>query len=373
MNQLYDKKSKIVIVFGTRPEFIKVLPILYLIKTRRIDGMFVTIFTNQHESIANELFKFFDYNPDYTLPCHKTNNSLVESFNYISREIGKVITKIQTKFKIKYIVGQGDTTSCACAAFISFLSNIPFAHIEAGLRTHCLTNPYPEEYFRKIISLSAAIHFAPTQLACQNLIAENVQKENIILTGNTIIDSIKLVKKLNKEVNEHLYLNIGRKNIIITCHRRENQAKVFDLLLIEIINLAKFHSEIDFIWFAHPNPVLRERLEKYCAHFNLNNLKIFPPCPYYIMVKIFKHIDLIISDSGGLQEEAAYFGIPIIIIRNTTERKESVDRNIASLINLDNEGLNKVFNFYLHNPIQAYPRLYGDGKATQRILDFLIK
>jgi UDP-N-acetylglucosamine 2-epimerase (non-hydrolysing) len=366
------KESKYIIVFGTRPEFIKLIPLFVLIGKRNIKDKFLTIFTGQHENISSELPGFYHFEFDYTLQFRNHNNSILDSFNSINKELNMLFLDIANNYQIEYVIGQGDTTSCVSAAFTAFLNNIPFAHIEAGLRTQDFQNPFPEEYFRRIITLSTVIHFAPTRLAYNNLINENIPASKILITGNTIIDSIKLVQENVKQTEINKFVRIGRRNVLITCHRRENQPSVFEKLIFKTKELAASYIDIDFIWILHPNPVLEQLISKQNSAMELENFRFIPPCPFHVMINLYSQINLIITDSGGIQEEASYFGIPIIIIRSITERAESVDCGIAHLINPELEGFKETFIKYINEPIKKYPELYGDGNASKRILDYLI-
>jgi UDP-N-acetylglucosamine 2-epimerase len=199
---------------------------------------------------------------------------------------------------------------------MAYLHQLKFAHIEAGLRTFDLENPFPEEYFRRIISLSADVHFAPTELAKQNLLAERIQKEKIILTGNTIVDAIEMYKNMDYTLeNEHLKPLINKANhVLISCHRRENQNDNFDSLMLTVQELAGANPRLSFIWLSHLNPFVSSRIKNKALN-SIPNIHVIEPISFLEMIGLYKECKLIITDSGGIQEEAVTFGIPTIVIR----------------------------------------------------------
>lgn len=366
-----DLGSCQIIVFGTRPEFIKLLPVIMLIESRGLRSEFVLVYTGQHGNIVEELFDVFKVHPDYTIPFINHSNSILHCFNHISEKLDEIFNSILENKNIKYVIGQGDTTTCTCAAFTAFLNEIPFAHIEAGLRTYDKKNPFPEEYFRRIITESTQIHFAPTQNAFKNLVNENIDKQRIIVTGNTIIDMLKIAQANSDNSKEYEYLKNYEKNVLITCHRRENQNEVIDRLLEEILDLSKTNSNINFLWIGHPNSLDKEILKKISSLPEQKNLNFIPPVSYYNMLRLYPKINLIITDSGGIQEEASFFGVPVIVIRRKTERIESLDMGIAYLQDLDFNNFSKLFNKCIKMPITKYTEIYGDGNASEKILNHL--
>ncbi|CAN5400469.1 UDP-N-acetylglucosamine 2-epimerase (non-hydrolyzing) [soil metagenome] len=361
--------NKKVIIFGTRAEFIKLIPIFNEIKKREIAENFVAVYTGQHADLNAELFGWFDFQPDFTIALKNHNNSLSYSYAYILVEIQKVIDEIQKTNKIGVVLGQGDTTSCVASAMCAFFNEIPFGHIEAGLRTNDLKNPYPEEYFCKIISLTSTIHFAPTLIAQENLLKEGIKKENILLTGNTIVDSIELIKtkKINLE-NSVVFKKNTTNCILITCHRRENQNDSFNKLIDNIKQLAEENTLFNFIWLSHTTPFIERELneDKFKQH---KNISILPPLNVFELYKLYENTRLIITDSGGLQEEAPSFNIPVIVIRESTERVESIKLGYSSTINQND--LVAVFTELKDRKVVDMVNPYGDGKAAERIVNYL--
>jgi UDP-N-acetylglucosamine 2-epimerase (non-hydrolysing) len=365
--------NKKLIIFGTRPEFIKLLPVISEIKKQSLENDFIFVFTGQQKDLTEDLFSLFDFTPDITFKFKNHNNSLSFSFSHILSHIQEVIDEIQKCEKINMIIGQGDTTSCVCAAMSAFFNNIPFGHIEAGLRTNNFNNPYPEEFFRRIISIASSIHFAPTLKARQNLIAEGINKENIILTGNTIVDSIELIKSKISKSGRNCVVNgliNSQKNILITCHRRENQNGKFHTLVEAIKLLAEENPLLNFIWISHNAPFIKVELTD-AVFKDHPNIYISPPINIIDLYALYQNSKIIITDSGGIQEEAPSFNIPVIVIREKTERHESIDLTYSVLSGNEKEGIINAFYHFLHQPVIEMKNPYGNGKAAKRIVDSL--
>jgi len=363
--------DKILIIFGTRPEFIKLLPLFVKIKKRKINDRFHTVFTGQHSEFMTPLFHRFDFKPDVEIPYQDHENSIVKSFSTITLRLQETIDQIRSKDNIKCIVGQGDTTSCSAAAYVAFMNRIPFANVEAGLRTYDFVHPFPEEYNRRLITNSATIHFAPTAVAKQNLLNEGINESRISLTGNTVIDSIELFKNISVSGEILKCIDKNGKNVLITFHRRENQDEVLDNLIHAVSEIAFNNRTINFIWISHCNPVVKSKLSN--SQFDKHpNISVIEPVDFTEILLTYRYIQLIITDSGGIQEEASFFGIPVIVCREKTERIESIEKGIAILQSSDLCELNRKVTDLLNNPVQPIKNLYGDGKAADRILDILL-
>ncbi|MBL0048627.1 MAG: UDP-N-acetylglucosamine 2-epimerase (non-hydrolyzing) [Bacteroidetes bacterium] len=357
--------NKTLIVFGTRPELIKLIPIFIELKKQGLEKQYLSIFTGQHVELTQGLFEEFDFKPDLRIPLSNERNSIGLSFSAMLTALQEIVYAVQENTKIKMIVAQGDTTTCACAAFCAFINEIPFAHVEAGLRTHTIKSPFPEEYFRRIISLSSSIHFAPTEGAVKNLLQEGVKSEHIYLSGNTVVDTIELMKRKHRNTTEGI-----RNTILITCHRRENQNGNFHDLVKTIKLLAETHPSLNFIWIAHKTPFVRNELatndfDSYPSIF------ISPPLPLSEMYRLYSISKLIITDSGGIQEEACSFSLPVIVIRDTTERLESLELGYSILAQNASDDLIVKFNQVLNSNEQVMLNPYGDGKSAERIVNFL--
>lgn len=365
--------NKKIIVFGTRPEFIKLLPVFTEIKLEYLENDYYYIYTGQHTDLINDLFELFNFKPSYTIQLKNQSNSLSHSFSEILSGLQKVIEDIKNNFKISLILGQGDTTSCTCAALCAFFNHIPFGHVEAGLRTKVLSNPFPEELFRRIISLTSTINFVPTIKAQKNLLREGVNKENIIITGNTIVDAIKIIRQhASSKVTE--YYNVrqfeSKTIVLITCHRRENQNEKYNELINSIKTLATENKSIQFIWISHATPFVKKQLTS--EQFDsINNIFILPPLNVFELFFLYERTRIIITDSGGIQEEAPSFNIPVILIRKHTERPESVELGYTEIIGLSQEKLIRSFNNIINQKPIKMKNPYGNGNAAQLIISHL--
>jgi UDP-N-acetylglucosamine 2-epimerase (non-hydrolysing) len=337
----------ILVAYGTRPEIIKLFPLIRQLKKQGLP--FKTLFTGQHLDLYQDVKDLIPH-PDYKLNnIHESTSSLAESFCRICSLVEKVISK--ENFRL--IIIQGDTTTACAIAQIAFYHQIKIGHIEAGLRTYDLSNPYPEEANRRVISLLANYNFAPTKRAYQDLKKEGVEK--VFLTGNTIVDA------LDSFEYEIKFDNI----VLITIHRRENHKKL-ERIFNEINRAASKYPEINFIFPIHPNP----KIQKFKNMLKGDNLNVIEPIEYQKMLGYISRAMCIISDSGGLQEEAVYFGKRILVVRKVTERPETIDAGFGKLVDLNivehmDWGLNR------SNPPGINP--FGDGKSSIRISEIIKK
>ena len=365
--------SKKIVVFGTRPEFIKILPIILEVKARNIENNYCFIYTGQHNNLISNLFDTFNFTPNYSIKFKNQKNSISYSFTHILSNLQVIIDEIKNKFTISIIIGQGDTTSCLCAGLCSFFNQIPFGHIEAGLRTNNLMNPYPEELFRKIISLTSTINFAPTVRAQNNLLREGVKKENILITGNTIVDAIEILKtETLNNISENSIMRkfTSKNNVLITCHRRENQNEKFNELINAVKTLATENSSLNFIWISHATPFVKKNLTK--NNFSSNkNIHVLSPLNIFELFFLYHKTLVVITDSGGIQEEAPSFNIPVLIIRDYTERNESVEMGYSQIVGLNYEKLINSFNKIIHKKAIKMINPYGKGNAAQLIVNYL--
>jgi UDP-N-acetylglucosamine 2-epimerase (non-hydrolysing) len=358
-----------VVIFGTRPEFIKLLPLIWEIRKQKLSGEYYFLYTGQQHDLVKNLFLCFGFSPDETIPFVNHGNSLPDSFMYLSGEIQKSLRRLLKAHRVSTVIGLGDTTSCACAAISAYLNKIPFAHLEAGLRTDNLEHPWPEEYFRKISSLSSNLHMVPTASARNNLLKEGIDAGKIHVTGNTIVDVIHYFR--NSVPGEPMTV-LGRNKILVSCHRRENQRKNIDILASKIAQLAGIHKNYEFIWLTHPN--MSARVDTFSRlTVPESNLVFSHPLDLADLYRVYSSVRLIISDSGGMQEEAPSFNIPVIVIRKHTERMESVRLGYSEIVADLEKDLVPVFNKRLRGPIQQMKNPYGDGKAGERIIGLLQK
>lgn len=333
------------IVFGTRPEVIKLSPVINALRYANIN--FTTIFTSQHNELFDDV-KDLIPDPDIILDIDKAEFTGHENYIKIVQE--KLIP-IFNQLKPSLVIIQGDTATTYASAIVANQMNIPIGHIEAGLRTYDLNNPYPEEGFRQHISQLATLHWAPTQIAFNNLKEEG--HSNIKLTGNTIVDVCHLY---NYEVE---YQN----KVLVTIHRKENLGSKLIQLFKEIEQLAITNPDIEFIFPMHPNP----EIQKYKHIFD--KVSIISPKPYDKMLKLLSIVKFVISDSGGLQEECAFFKKKILVCRKITERPEGIDVGLARIVDTE---ISKHFDWANQQPVWYGDNPYGNGQAHKLIIDDIL-
>lgn len=361
--------NKICLVFGTRPELIKLVPIIYEFEIRGYRNELIIVNTNQHTNLVHDIIEESKINIDYTLIINNKSNNLSVLTSQIISKLDSLFQEISLTSTIKSVIVQGDTTSAFAAAIVSFYNHIDVHYVEAGLRTHDNTMPFPEEFNRKVISQTAKYLYAPTAFSKKNLIEEGFKAEQILITGNTIIDGILIMNRYSNFLEDDCKQDI----ILCTIHRRENHEDNVVAYLESIIGLAKIHTEIKFIIIRHPNPKIKNILDLYSTKQS-KNLIISDPISYSEMLKLIQRSRLIISDSGGLQEEASFFLKPMIILRLSTERVESILNNIAVCVDLDTHSLASLFDKMLDMKIdQSCKFIYGTGNAAEIIVDNILK
>ncbi len=374
--------KKILIIFGTRPEAIKLAPVIKALKSERTVQTIVCS-TGQHDEMLQQVVKLFKIKIDYSLKLMKPNQDL---FEITTRSIEKLKT-VLNKIKPDLLVVQGDTTTAFTSALSAFYSKVKVVHVEAGLRSNNVYSPYPEEVNRKIISILADINFAPTFGAKNNLISEGVPARKITVTGNTVIDSLleirnklneKLVeRKIKSALKELIPDNLFDKEfILVTIHRREKFGKTLKNTLNQLKEIAGENKGYNFIYPVHLNPNVKKPVQNILN--NIPNFKLLPPLDYLSFIYLMSKCRFIISDSGGIQEECYIFRKPIIVLRDNTEREEAVKAGYAFLAGGGNKDFKKVFyridkklsqkfNFFKSkNP-------FGNGIASERIVKSIKK
>ena len=356
--------NKILIIFGTRPELIKLAPVIDEFTKRNQRENLYIVNSNQHEDFIKQDIDYFQIKVDHHFTLTRDNQSLSYLNGLLLLEFHELKLKLKKlNIKTDAIIAQGDTCTSYTAALFSFYENIRFIHVEAGLRTHDFTQPFPEEYYRKTISSIANIHFAPTLTAKQNLMDEGLDPASIIVTGNTVIDN--LTKYING--NDFYQNNISEKGLIlITIHRRENIKKSLKSIINRIVYYCEKHPEKSFLWIDNPGYKIEPNFEN-----RLNNLKIIQPVSFLGMMNLYTKAELIITDSGGIQEEAGYLGIPTLLFRTKTERIEGINLGISKYIDKNDNDLDVVINALKNNGNNKFNTIYGDGNASKRIVDFL--
>lgn len=382
--------KKVMLVFGTRPEAIKMAPLVkeFQKQPKRVET--VVCVTGQHREMLDQVLKIFDIKPDYDLNIMKQGQDLYDVTARVLTGMRDVLKEV----KPDVVLVHGDTTTSTAAALAAFYQQIPVGHVEAGLRTHNIYSPWPEEMNRLLTGRLATYHFSPTPLSRNNLIKESVDDRNIIITGNTVIDALYWVVdkiKNNKELDNELEdilskagydvnrLNNGKKLVLITGHRRENFGDGFINMCTAIKDLTVKYPDLDFVYPMHLNPNVRKPIHEVFGE-NLSGLKnmfFIEPLEYLSFVYLMEKSSIVLTDSGGIQEEAPGLGKPVLVMRDTTERPEALDAGTVKLVGTDyNKIVNEVSS--LIDDKAAYEKMskavnpYGDGLACGRIVNALL-
>ena len=370
------------IVFGTRPEAIKMAPIAHKLIAEPNKFDLKICVTSQHRYMLDQVLKIFKIKPDIDLNLMKKNQNLSNLTSLILNEMHKVFIKYQPDILLVH----GDTTTTFATSLAAFYASLPVGHVEAGLRTYDLKSPFPEEFNRQITSKIANWHFAPTKLSQQNLLAEGVKKNLIKVTGNTVIDALhwvlkkieknkNLQKNLEYSLNSSLPLDIKKnKYLLITAHRRENYGDGFFQMCNAIERLAKRYPKIHFIYPVHLNPNVSVPVYKVLK--DINNIHLIEPLGYEQFVYLLKYSHIVLTDSGGIQEEAPSLGKPVLVMRDTTERPEAVKAGTVEIVGSNCQkiidGVSKLLDDKKHyQKMSRAHNPYGDGFAASRIVDVL--
>lgn len=384
-------KRKILLAFGTRPEAIKMAPLVKEFRRRPEKFETVICITGQHRQMLDQVLRLFDIRPDYDLDIMRQGQDLYDVTARILTGMRGVLEEVCPDV----VLVHGDTTSSTAAALAAFYRQIPVGHVEAGLRTHDIYSPWPEEMNRQLTGRIATYHFAPTPLSRQNLLAENVRPERITVTGNTVIDALYMVenkikgdKALDAELEDILSqagydlarLVGGRRLVLITGHRRENFGEGFLSICRAIRTLAERHPAVDFVYPMHLNPNVRKPIHEVFGESlsNLGNMFFIEPLEYLSFVYLMEKSTIVLTDSGGIQEEAPGLGKPVLVMRDTTERPEALDAGTVRLVGTDYGKIVTEVSALLNEPAR-YEAMshavnpYGDGLACCRIADFLEK
>jgi UDP-N-acetylglucosamine 2-epimerase (non-hydrolysing) len=372
---------KILSVFGTRPEAVKMAPIVRLLKeTPGIES--IVCVTAQHRQMLDQVLELFEIEPEYDLDLMRENQSMAQ----VSAGIFTHLDPILEKVKPDWVLAVGDTTTVVTTSLLAFYRRIKFGHVEAGLRTHNKWHPFPEEINRRLATTTADLHFAPTEWSRNNLLNENVPDETIIVTGNPAIDALQYGTKLAepKEIKELVSkLGItkpaagaeGKRLIFVTAHRRENFGQPFEEICNALKELAA-RGDVEIVYPVHLNPNVQEPVNRILKH--VPHVTLLPPLDYLPNMHLMKQATLILTDSGGIQEEAPAFGIPALVMRETTERPEGVGAGVLKLVGTDKDIILREATRLLDDPT-AYGEMakaanpYGDGHAAERIIQALLK
>jgi UDP-N-acetylglucosamine 2-epimerase (non-hydrolysing) len=372
--QAQGMKSKILIVFGTRPEAIKMAPV---VKAFQADSRFETkvCVTAQHREMLDQVLELFEIQPDYDLNIMKAGQDLTD----VTCAVLTGLREVLNEFKPARMLVHGDTSTTMSASLAAFYHQVCVGHVEAGLRTGDIYSPWPEEANRKIASCIVDMHFAPTEISRQNLLKENIDDRGIKVTGNTVIDALQWVsEKINAstELNGQLaerfpFLDVSKKLVLVTGHRRENFGQGFENICVALRELAG-RDDIEILYPMHLNPNVREPVKKYLS--GLSNVYLIEPQDYLPFVYLMNRAHIILTDSGGIQEEAPSLGKPVLVMRDTTERPEAVAAGTVKLVGTDtNRIINAVLELLddssLYQVMSVAHNPYGDGTASKQILE----
>jgi len=362
---------KTVMIFGTRPEAIKMAP---LYKKMKEEGIPVKIIaTAQHREMLDQVLELFEITPDYDLNIMKKNQSLPE----LTSRLLTAIDEILNIEKFDYVLVQGDTTSSFVGSLSAFYNKVPVGHVEAGLRTNNIYDPFPEEMNRRLTGRIALHHFASTQKAKENLLKENVEEKNIIVTGNTVIDALIWVKQNKQKDIEEIkekYNVKDKKYILVTMHRRENWGEPIENVMRAIKRYLNENKEMYIVFPVHLNPKVRESVYKILG--DEEKAILIDPVEYLEFIALMDSSYYIMTDSGGIQEEAPTLGKPTLVLRKTTERPEAIEAGTAKLIGTEEETVYKAMKELeteQYSKMSKAANPFGDGKASERIFEFLEK
>lgn len=382
-------KKKIMLVFGTRPEAIKMAPVVKEFEKYPDEFETIVCVTGQHREMLDQVLDIFEIKPHYDLNIMKQGQDLYDVTTRVLQGMRDVLLEV----KPDVVLVHGDTTTSTAAALAAFYQQIPVGHVEAGLRTYNIYSPWPEEMNRQITGRIATYDFAPTPLSRQNLLDEHTPDEHILVTGNTVIDALYWVvdkikgnEALQAELSEALLqegydvsrLKGDRRLVLITGHRRENFGDGFKNICRAIKTLSERYPDVDFVYPMHLNPNVRKPIRETFGDLldKDSNLFFIEPLEYLRFVHLMEKSDIVLTDSGGIQEEAPGLGKPVLVMRNTTERPEALDAGTVKLVGTDYDMIVDNVSLLLDDP-KAYEAMshavnpYGDGKASQRIVNHL--
>ena len=361
--------KKIMLIFGTRPEAIKMCPLVNELKTRRSIKTMVCV-TGQHRQMLDQVLKVFSVEPDYDLSIMKDHQTLFDITTNILSQM-KIVLEEE---KPDVVLVHGDTSTTFATALGCYYLQIPVGHVEAGLRTYNIYSPFPEEFNREAVSIVAKYHFAPTELSRKNLVKEGKNPDNIYVTGNTVIDALKTTVREDYSHPEIEWAK-GSRLVLLTAHRRENFGEPIHNMFRAIRRVLEDHTDVKILYPIHMNPVVRKAAKE--EFENCNRVHIIEPLDVLDCHNIMARSYIILTDSGGIQEEAPSLGKPVLVMRNTTERPEGVEAGTLKLVGTDEKKIYNAFSRLLddQNEYKSMAHAvnpYGDGLACKRIADILL-
>ncbi|MBO8156627.1 MAG: UDP-N-acetylglucosamine 2-epimerase (non-hydrolyzing) [Bacillaceae bacterium] len=365
-----SQRLKIMTIFGTRPEAIKMAPLVLELKKRDNEFEPIVTVTAQHREMLDQVLKIFDIQPDYDLNIMKQRQSLAE----ITTRALEGLDQVMKETSPDMVLVHGDTTTTFVASLAAFYNQIPVGHVEAGLRTWNKYSPFPEEMNRQLTGVIADLHFAPTEKAKENLLKENKPEEQIFVTGNTAIDALKTT--VSEEYSHSVLQRAGgRRLVLMTAHRRENLGDKMQQMFRAIRRLADEHEDIEVVYPVHLNPTVQETAQSILG--NHDRIQLIDPLEVIDFHNFASRAHLILTDSGGIQEEAPSLGVPVLVLRDTTERPEGIEAGTLKLAGTEEETIFQLAHELLTNE-QEYEKMakasnpYGDGQASSRIADAIL-
>lgn len=368
------EKKNILVVFGTRPEVIKLAPVILELRKYPDKYNVIVCNTEQQKELSNQTLAYFGLNADINLNVMRENQSLIGVQTRILQELDKVYTE----HKVDATIVQGDTMTVLCGALASFYNKIPVFHVEAGLRSYDIYEPFPEEVMRQMTSRVAELHFAPTLINKEALLKENIDEKKIHVVGNTVIDALFCLSGETMKKASDFYkekdITIDDKLVLITAHRRENHGERIDRIIEAIKMLVTRHKDHTFVIPVHPNPNVKNKIHERLG--NYENVKLLTPLDYPYLVYLMKNAKLILTDSGGIQEEAPSFGCPTLVMRYETERQEGIDAGVSTLVGADYDKIvhlsEKILSDTRENTRLKASNPYGNGTSAKQI-EFIIE
>ena len=367
------KKKKVMLVFGTRPEAIKMAPLVKAFEEDIMHFTTVVCVTGQHRSMLDQVLRIFNIKPQYDLDIMQPGQDL---YDVTSRVLLKM-RGVLSKEKPDIVLVHGDTTTSMAAALAAFYQQIPVGHVEAGLRTYNMYSPWPEEINRQMTARLATWHFAPTVLSRENLLTENISDDKIFVTGNTVIDALHLIVS---RLGINTKCMPGKRMVLVTGHRRENLGMGLINLCKAIKTLSSKYPDVEFVYPIHPNPKVRMSAMEIFGTDHITgrgkNIRLIEPLGYVDFIRLMAESTVVLTDSGGIQEEAPGLGKPVLVLRDTTERPEAVEAGTVKLVGTDYDKIVAETSLLLDDQV-AYHKMshavnpYGDGHACERILNVL--
>lgn len=364
-------KFKVCVIFGTRPEAIKMAPVIKEIQRHPEELEGVICVTGQHRNMLDQVLSVFGIKPDIDLNLMQENQTL----DSLTARAITATTETLREIKPDLVLVQGDTTTAMVAALAAFYQKIAVGHVEAGLRTRDKYNPFPEEINRQIISVLASYHFAPTKMAATALLKEGIAKENVFLTGNTVVDALNTMVAGRSEQEIDSSIANGNRRILVTAHRRENFGEPLKNICMALKEIVERNPNVEIVYPVHMNPHVRGPV--YGILNNCERIHLRPPVEYHELVDLLHSSYLVLTDSGGIQEEAPAFGKPVLVLREETERPEGIEANVAKLVGTEKDTIVRETELLLNNEMEYFRMAravspYGDGYASKRIVEIII-